>query len=107
MIPALARRLNRILHRPTKVFWICLALAAASVLLDGSFIHLWSLHRDQQRLETRIEDGRARLKQFEFRIDEAQQPQFIERQARDQFDLVKEGDLIFVFSEDDADPAGR
>lgn len=71
--------------------------------MDGSFIQLWSLHREQARLESRIVDSKARLKHLEFRIDEAQQPQFIERQARDQFDLVKEGDLIFVFSDDGAD----
>lgn len=107
MISALARRLNRLLHQPMKVFWICLFIAAASLLLDGSFIDLWSLHRNQQRLENRIVESKTRLKQLEFRIDEAQQPQFIERQARDQFDLVKEGDLIFVFSDDDTVPASR
>lgn len=80
-----------------------MGLAVASVLLDGSFIHLWRLHRDKSRLETRIQESKQRLRQLEFRIQEAQEPQFIERQARDQFDLVKEGDLIFVFSDDPGD----
>ncbi|MCM2282601.1 MAG: septum formation initiator family protein [Bdellovibrionaceae bacterium] len=105
MIPVLLRRLNHILHHPLKVLWICLFFGVASVLLDGSFIHLWRLNRSRQQLEARIDEGQARLKQLEFRIDEAQQPQFIERQARDQFDLVKEGDLIFVFSDDGLESA--
>jgi cell division protein FtsB len=103
MLAAAARSFNGLLHRPTKILWLCVALAAASLALDGSALRLWSMRRDRRALERRIEDGRAQARTLEFRIHEAQQPEFIERQARDQFDLVKEGDLVFVFSDDGAD----
>ena len=46
-----------------------------------------------------------RSRALEYKIHEAQSPEFIERAARDQFDLVKEGDLVFVFSDDGTEVA--
>jgi cell division protein FtsB len=92
-----------LLHQPMKVFWLCLALGVAGVILDGTALRLWSLHRDHRQLEEKIAESARLSRQLEFRIQEAQQPEFIERQARDQFDLVKEGDLVFIFSEDGGD----
>lgn len=104
MLTAWTRRFHDLLHRPLWVLWICVGLGSASVMLDGSFIHLWSLHRNLAGLNRRIDESKRRLRQLEFQIHEAKQPQFIEHQARDQFDLVKEGDLIFVFAEDSMEP---
>jgi cell division protein FtsB len=91
---------HELMHQPMKVFWICFVLAIAGVLLDGTALRLWSLHRDHRVLQQRIQESMATSRALEFRIQEAQQPEFIERQVRDQYDLVKEGDLIFVFSDD-------
>jgi hypothetical protein len=91
---------HQLIYAPMRVFWICVALAIAGVILDGTALRLWSLHRDHRLLEVRIREGDKLSRQLEFKIQEAQQPGFIERQVRDQFDLVKEGDLIFVFADD-------
>ncbi len=93
-------RLHDLLFHPAKVFWVCLVIFTASLLLDGTFIKLWRLERDRTLLTNRIEQAKTKSKQLEFRIHEAYQTEFIERQARDQLDLVREGDLVFVFSED-------
>ncbi len=90
---------REIAHHPVKILWLALAGAAVGVVLDGTAIHLWSLHRDHDQLQHRIIDAKTRAKDMEFRIHQAQQPEFIERAARDQFDLVKEGDLVFIFSD--------
>ena len=100
MISNLIRNCTDLMNQPTKVLWICLGIATASVLFDGSAIHLWSLHREENELARRIEESKVKLGQLAFQIQESQQPQFIERQARDQFDLVKDGDLVFVYAED-------
>ncbi len=52
---------------------------------------------------SRIAESKIHSKQLEYRIHEAYQTEFIERQARDQLDLVREGDLVFVFSDDATD----
>lgn len=95
--------LNDLLHHPGRVFWVCLALAATAVIVDGTLFRLWSLHRDHELLKERIQGAQARSRVLEFRIQKAQQPEFIEKAARDQFDLVKEGDLIFIFSDETPD----
>lgn len=102
MLKDLARTGHATLSRPMQVLWICVGITIASILLDGTFIHLWRLHRQESSLISRIDESRVKLRQLEYQIQESQQPQFIERQARDQFDLVKEGDLIFVFAEEEA-----
>jgi cell division protein FtsB len=95
--------LNELMHRPVQVFWICFAVAMAGILVDGTAFRLWSLKRDHRMMSTRILDARSRSKQLEFRIQKAQQPEFIEKAARDQFDLVKEGDLVFIFSDENSE----
>ncbi len=100
MLARTYRWFHELLHKPLQVLWICLALAAIGVVLDGTAFRLWSLNRDHGRLTTRIQDARERSKQLEFKIQKSQELGFIERAARDQFDLVKEGDLVFIFSDE-------
>jgi hypothetical protein len=87
-------------HHPVKILWLSLAGAAVGVVLDGTAIRLWSLHRQHDTLQVRLSGARVRAREMDFKIHEAQQPEFIERAARDQFDLVKEGDLVFIFSDE-------
>lgn len=100
MLRSIIDSMKALFHKPVRIFWICVALAVAGVILDGTAIRLWSLHREQDMMLQRIIAAKARSKKLEFKIHEAQSPEFIERAARDQFDLVKEGDLVFVFSDD-------
>lgn len=90
----------QLLNQPLKVFWICASICFASVILDGSFIRLWSLHREATALEKKIQAAKGNAQTIALKIKEAQQPAYIERQARDQLDLVKEGDLVFVFADE-------
>lgn len=91
---------HELMHRPPQVFWICVAVAIVGVVLDGTAFRLWSLNRDHDLLTSRIEAARERSQQLAFRIQKSQELDFIERAARDQFDLVKEGDLVFIFSDE-------
>ena len=82
------------------MIWICLTLLVLNLGIDGSLFRLWSLYsehanilRNTSTIETQNRDLRARLQT-------ARDPAFLEREARDRFDLVSEGDLVFVFSEE-------
>jgi cell division protein FtsB len=103
MLLRLYRWLAELIHHPTRVFWICAVLAGMGVVADGTALRLWSLHRDHELLTNRIEQAKVRTRQLEFRIQKAQSPEFIEKAVRDQFDLVKEDDLVFIFSDEGAD----
>ncbi len=90
---------REIAHHPIKILWLALAGAAVGVVLDGTAIRLWSLHREHDQIQGRIAAAKTRSKTMEFRIHQAASSEFIERAARDQFDLVKEGDLVFIFAD--------
>lgn len=93
------RSCRDLLQHPLKVFTIAGVLATAVVVLDGALFRIWSLNRDHERLATRIESLKVSVKDKELRILEASRPEFIERQVREQLDFVRDGDLVFVFSD--------
>lgn len=107
MLSKTFHKLRDLMHRPLQVFWVCFAIALLGVLLDGTAFRLWSLKRDHKLIAARINDAKGRSRQLEFKIQKAQQPQFIEKAARDQFDLVKEGDLIFIFADESSEAAEK
>lgn len=89
-----------LLNQPMKVLWICLAVAFINLVVDGSLLQLWSLHRNSTRLAEQSKQLQTEATLLETKIEKASDPDFMERQARDRFDLVNEGDLVFVFSEE-------
>ncbi len=98
------RGLNRLLHSPLKVVWLCLALVVLNLGLDGSWLHLWTLHSDFQNIQSGIHSLEQQNSKLRMQLARAKDPAFLEREARDRFDLVSEGDLVFVFSEEEEAP---
>ena len=94
------RGVHRFLHAPQKVIWICLTVLSVSLLLDGSLVRLWALHRDFRHLESDVSKLETQNQELRRKLVGAKDPTFLEREARDRFDLVSEGDLVFVFTEE-------
>ena len=93
--------LHDFLHSPVKVLAICFALAFVNLVLDGSLFQLWGLHRDSYELRENMQRVKADSQKLAMKIKRASDPDFIELEARDRFDLASEGDLIFVFSDEE------
>ena len=87
-------------NSPGKVLLSCLALAFALLVTDGTLIQLWSLHRNKDLVKTRIETYRTDIKNLQSELEQANQPEFVEKRARARFDLVGKDEIVFVFSED-------
>ena len=81
---------------------ICLGLLVLNGVIDGSLFRLWSMHRDHVAIREKIEVLKSKNEEMKVRLKKAKDPAFLEREARDRFDLVTEGDLVFVFSEEEA-----
>lgn len=62
---------------------------------------MWSLNRDFAQLEQSSKQLKIELASLDSKIRQATNPAFVEREARDRFDLVGEGDLVFVFTEEE------
>jgi cell division protein FtsB len=93
--------LNHLLQTPQKVIWICLGLIMLNMVIDGSLFRLWGLHRDYQEIQNNIQSLEQQNQKLKMQLEKARDPAFLEREARDRFDLVSEGDLVFVFSEEE------
>ena len=94
------RQNRNMLQRPSKILTLCLIVVFSTLLFDWTFLRLWSLRGHLHQLETKLRESKARSLELEKKIREASLPEFIEREARNQLDLVKENDLIFIFSDD-------
>ena len=92
---------NDFLHRPWVVLWTCLALAFVNVVMDGTVLRIWGLNRDVQQLVQSSSEIKTELNNLNHRISQAADPTYMEREARDRFDLVSAGDLVFVFTDED------
>lgn len=94
------RSINSLLYRPTRILWVCAFLIAINMIADGSLFRLWGLYRDNGRLEQSIDLLKTRSSELRSRLQKAREPSFLEKEARDRFDLVSEGDLVFVFTDE-------
>ncbi len=83
---------------------ICLGLLVLNGVIDGSLFRLWTLHRDNAAIVEKIAVLKEKNEEMKLRLKKAKDPAFLEREARDRFDLVSEGDLVFVFSEEEGAP---
>jgi cell division protein FtsB len=97
----LAKSVSDILQHPLRVFAISLALVVAGLVLDGSLFRLWRLDRDTTDILSRIEVLKSQTHEIDQKIKRARDPNFIEIEAREKFDLASEGDLVFVFSDEE------
>lgn len=96
------QKLNQLLQAPQKVIWICLGLTVLNLIIDGSLFRLWTLNRDHTAITEKIDALQIKNQDLKVRLKKAKEPAFLEREARNRFDLVNEGDLVFVFSEEEA-----
>ena len=88
-----------LIQQPLKLLLVGSVFTLVMLIFDGSLWRFWSLQRGQEDMAHRVVDLAQKSKSLEFKIHQANQMTYIERQATDQFDYVREGDLIFVFAE--------
>ena len=99
MISRLRYFIYSLVHQPLKVLLFGSIFTFVMLVFDGSLWKFWSLQRGQEDMQVRMGELEEKAKKLEFKIHQANQMTYIERQATDQFDYVREGDLIFVFAE--------
>ena len=80
---------------------LCLTLVILNLIVDGSLLRWWSLNRDYNLIQKNIQTLEQQNAKLKVQLHKAKDPMFLEREARDRFDLVSEGDLVFVFSEEE------
>lgn len=90
---------KKFLYAPMKVTALCTVVMFLALILNGSLWKLWGLHHDYQKVLSSIEQTLNESNSLDLQLKQAKDPSFIERQAKDKFDLAGDQDLVFVFSE--------
>lgn len=68
-----------------------------SLIVDGSVLELWKLTGERKKAQAQIEETKKQIAHLQQELIRAQDPEFIQRQARDRFNMVGEHDLLFLF----------
>ncbi len=97
----LSHQISDFVQHPLRVLVTCSVLVVMGLLLDGTLIRLWRLTRDSNDLAARTAQMRVETVKLDQKIRQAKDPNFLELEARDRLDLASEGDLVFVFSDDE------
>jgi cell division protein FtsB len=91
--------IHSLIHQPLKLFLVGSVVTFILLISDGSLWKYWKLQKNQNDMKQRMAELEKKSKGLEFKIHQANKLTYIERQATDQFDYVREGDLIFVFND--------
>ncbi len=90
-----------LLYKPLTVAVVASLFSVSYLLYDGSFWQLWSLNRNFKEMNRRILSTNEETQNLKFKVQEATKTSFIEKQATEQLGLVREDDLVFVFSSEE------
>lgn len=97
MINRICQSVILFFNRPLKVLALCAVFAFLVLVVDGSLLQLWGLHRKQGRIDQKIDKYRTDIKKLQSELNLARQPEFVAKKARDRFDLVNKDEIVFVF----------
>lgn len=89
--------LRHFLQQPKRILLICSVFVFSTLLLNGTFLRLWGLHVDADRKEKEIVKTQLELLSYQAQLQQAKDPSYIERLAKDRLDLANPDDLVFVF----------
>lgn len=95
--------LKQVFNRPLWVLIICIVLILSNVMFDGTFSRLMNLVRSQKALKNRIEDLERKNTLVEERLKKLSDSEFLEKEAKDRFNLIGEEDIVFIFSDENTD----
>jgi cell division protein FtsB len=88
-----------LLENPRQIFLICLFFGLLGTFFDGTLYRIWQLKNESLKVKNQISSTKKEIEILGKQIQSAHDPRFIEREARDRFDLVGENDIVFVFAE--------
>src|SRR4051812_39102111 len=98
----LALGFRKLLDHPVRVAIVASFMAFGGLLLEGTLLNLWDLHREKSRLENRYKETVQTNKELLRKIDQAKSSdRFIARQALDRLDMIGENELVFIFENDE------
>ena len=82
---------------------LCAVFLFFTLFVRGSFLDLFKMKQYKAKITQEIASVQIKSEELKKKLEKVNDPKFIEKQIKEQFDFVKEGDLVFIFSESKKD----
>ncbi len=80
----------------------CVCFLVFTLFIRGSFFKYFKMKTYQAKISQEIKAVELTSKDLKKKLEKVNDPQFIEKQIKEKFDFVKEGDLVFIFSDQES-----
>ena len=90
--------IEKLLMSPQIVLIVCSILVIFHLIIDGTAVKIWKLSQKEAYLTHKISHLKEKSHNISLKIQRNYMPTYLEKMAREQFDMVKDQDLIFLFS---------
>jgi len=90
--------LTKIFSNTKYTLIICALFLTFTLLVQGSFLDFFKMKQYKAKITQEIATVQVRSKDLKSKLEKVNDPKFIEKQIKENFDFVKEGDLVFIFS---------
>lgn len=78
---------------------ICACFLVFTLFIRGSFFKYFKMKKYQAKISQEIKAVELTSSDLKKKLEKVNDVQFIETQIKKKFDFVKEGDLVFIFSD--------
>lgn len=85
------------LRQPQRFFFLCLAICFFTLVFDASLWRLYALHKQEQILRNRIHLANEATRTYQGLIEQAKDPHYLKKLAREKFDWLEEDELLYLF----------
>ena len=89
--------IEKLLMSPHIILVLCLIWVILHLIVDGTAIKIWKLAQKEADLTENIALLEQKTQDISIEIKKNYMPEYLERLARERFDLVQDQDLVFVF----------
>ena len=89
------------IQKPDRVLVVCLILILFNVVVDGTLFQIRKLYLNKKTLDNRIQTIQTKNQILVEKLHQLSDPKHLEQEVRNRFDLAGQGDLIFIFPEDE------
>ena len=78
---------------------LCAIFLIFALFIKGSFFQFFKMKKYKAKITQEIKAVQVNSADLKLKLEKVNDPKFIEKQIKEKFDFVKEGDLVFIFSE--------
>lgn len=82
----------------------CAVFLVFTLFVRGSFFQYFKMKTYQVKISEEIALVQINSAELKKKLEKVNDPKFIEKQIKEKFDFVKEGDLVFIFSDEESKP---